>query len=104
MFARFCGFGPGHKSTHHVTKVFRDEFKEGFGLGHGKDDMGEIFEARECDHDSHDSDSEHADEEESVDESDSDSESEENSEPEDLWDDGDVDYFAFEEELGYAPL
>ena len=32
MFARFCGFGPGHKSTRNVTKVFRDDIKEAFGL------------------------------------------------------------------------
>ena len=46
MFARFCGLGPGHKSTHHEMKVFQDEIKEVFGLGHGKaveDGMGDTI-------------------------------------------------------------
>ena len=44
MFSRFSGFGLGHKSTRHLTKVFRDEIREAFRLGHGKEAMGEIFE------------------------------------------------------------
>jgi hypothetical protein len=32
MFARFCGFGPGHKSTRNMTQVFRDDIKDAFGL------------------------------------------------------------------------
>jgi hypothetical protein len=32
MFARFCGFGPGHKSTRNITQVFRDDIKDAFGL------------------------------------------------------------------------
>ena len=32
MFARFCGFGPGHKSTRNMTQVFRDDIKGAFGL------------------------------------------------------------------------
>jgi hypothetical protein len=97
MFARFCGFGPGHKSTRLVTEVFRDEIKETFGIGNVKDDIGETFEENEPDHD----DSNNAGEELEVDlESDDDTDSKENSECEDL----DSDYFELEEELGYAPL
>jgi hypothetical protein len=99
MFAHFCGFGPGHKSTYLVTKVFRDEIKETFGFGDGKDDMGENLEG--IDHDV----SEHADEKEFDNVSDGDSDAEEDGEPEILWDCGDdLDYVTFEEELGYAPL
>lgn len=104
---RFCGFGPGHKSTQLVTKVFRDEIKEAFGLEHDKDDMEDDVEAnqpRDCDHE----ESEHADEKECEDESEtSDGELEENSDSEaDRWDHhgDDLEYSAFEEELGYAPL
>jgi hypothetical protein len=98
MFARFCGFGPGLKSTHRVTKVFRDEIREAFGIEHDKDNMGD----REGDHD----EPEDADEKVFEGDSDGDGESEENSDSEsDLWDHGDgLDYLAFEEELGYAPL
>lgn len=32
MFARFCGFGPGHKSIRKITQVFRDDIKDAFGL------------------------------------------------------------------------
>ena len=32
MFARFCGFGPGHKSTRNLTQMFRDDIKDAFGL------------------------------------------------------------------------
>jgi len=101
MFARFCGFGPGHKSTRLVTKVFREDIEEAFGLDHGSRDVR--FEEILPD----DDDSEHAlplaDEKELQDESDGDSDSEENGE--DPWDHGDdLDYFALEEELGYAPL
>lgn len=96
MFARFCGFGPGHKSTHHVTKVFRDEIKEAFGLGpsQGKDsdDMGEVIE--EIVHDDG-----LVDEKDFEDEADGDSDSEENGEDLD-----DLEYFESEEQLGYAPL
>jgi hypothetical protein len=93
MFARFCGFGPGHKSTHLVTKVFRDELKETFGLGEGKDDddLGDIFEGNDI-----------ADEKEFGDAA-SDSESDRDSD----WDSeavSDLDSLTFEEELGYAPL
>ena len=107
MFACFCGFGLGHKSTHYVTNIFRDEIKEAFGtLAHDRNDMGEIFKAtqpRDGDLD----DSEHGDEKGFEDESDGESESDKNSEGSeaDLWDHGeDLDYLAFEEELGYAPL
>ena len=100
MFARFCGFGPGHKSTHVITRVFREEIKEAFGF-----ELGDIFEEIQPDND----DLELADEEELEDDlgsnGDSDSESEENNESEGLWDHGDdLDYFRFEDELGYAPL
>jgi hypothetical protein len=100
MFARFCGFGPGHKSTRLVTKIFRDEIKEAFGIGHGRDDIGETFEEKEPDNEN----SDNANEELEVDfESDDDTDSEENSEYEDS-DLFDRDYFELEEELGYAPL
>jgi hypothetical protein len=89
MFARFCGFGPGHKSTRHVTKVFRDEINEAFGLG--KDDTPEddTLEVQPREHD------EHGDEE--IFEGESDKENSEDSE---------VDFFEedIEDELGYAPL
>ena len=83
------------------NKGFRDEIKEAFGLGHGKEAMGEIFEEtqrRESD-----------DEKEFKGESDGDNDLEENSEDSeaDLGDPGDdnnLGYFKFEEELGYAPL
>ena len=39
MFACFCGFGPGHKSTHIVMRFFREEIKEAFGF-----ELGDIFE------------------------------------------------------------
>ena len=55
MFARFCGFGPGHKSTHVITRVFREEIKEAFGF-----ELGDIFEEIQPDND----DLELADEEE----------------------------------------
>ena len=102
---RFCGFGPGHKSMHRVTKVFRDEIKEAFGLEHDKyvgDDL-EVNEPRDGNRD----ESEHADDKDFEDKSDGDGESEENSDDSeaDIWDRGDdLEYFAFEEELGYAPL
>lgn len=32
MFARYCGFGPGLKSTRKITQVFRDDIKDAFGL------------------------------------------------------------------------
>lgn len=101
MFTRFCGFGPGHKSTHCVTKVFRDEIKEAFGLG--TEDMGDTFEASQPRAREHAS----ADEKDFEDASDGDSDLEdsESSEPEgsevDLWNDDRDD---LEEELGYAPL
>jgi hypothetical protein len=99
MFARFCGFGPGHKSTHHETKVFRDEIKEVFGLG--KDGMGDAIQPR-------DEDLEDGSQLDKLDgDSESNSENSENGEEsdEDLsLLDHDEDYFAIEEELGYAPL
>ena len=100
MFARFSGFGPGHKSTYHVTKVFRDEIREVFGIvGHGKDlddTMGESFEGID-----HDKDLGQEDEGDYDNESDGDSDnSEENRE--DLGDHQDD--LLFEDELGYAPL
>ena len=88
MFTRFCGFGPGHKSTCYITKVFQDEIMEAFGLG--KDDMGDDFEAIPIQPSEHD--------EESEDESDGDSDLAENGEV-DFWDVDfdDLDYLAFEE-------
>jgi hypothetical protein len=103
MFARFCGFGPGHKSTHVVTKVFRDEIKEAFGF-----ELGDIssLEGIQPDNDDLEDDADEKDLEDDLGSNgDSDSESEENNESEGLWDHGDdLDYFNFEEELGYAPL
>lgn len=32
IFARFCGFGPGHKPTRNITQLFRDDIKDAFGL------------------------------------------------------------------------
>ena len=99
MFSRFCGFGPGHKSTRHVTKVFRDDIKEAFGQGHGKDNMGDILESTQPDHHP----LEHVDENEFKDdwELDDDGDLEEDGEDgeEDLWGHGDE-----LDELGYAPL
>ena len=100
MFACFCGFGPGHKSTHVIMRVFWEEIKEAFGF-----ELGDIFKEIQPDND----DLEHADEKELEDDlvsnGDSDSESEENNESEGLWDHGDdLDYFRFEDELGYTPL
>jgi hypothetical protein len=44
MFTRFCGFGPGHKATRKVTKVFRDDIKEAFGLADGSEALGDDAE------------------------------------------------------------
>jgi hypothetical protein len=87
MFARFSGFGPGHKYTHHITKVFRDEIREVFGVGHSKDEG--------IDH-----------------EDDLEQDSEDGREYEEESDDGDIDYSDengedlgdCEDDLGYAPL
>jgi hypothetical protein len=95
MFACFCGFGPGHKSTCNITKVFRDEIKEAFGII--DDDMGDTSAMQSGEYD------EHGDEDESEGESDGDSEDSEDSEDgeEDFWD---PDRDDFEDDLGYAPL
>ena len=95
MFARFCGFGPGHKSTHLETKVFRDEIKEVFAVGDGRDNMGEDLEGFEVEPDDGDSERDGI---ESEDEGGSDGDSD--SEDGDLWDSEEE----FEEELGYEPL
>ena len=99
MFALFCGFGPGHKSTHLVTKVFRDELKETFGLGQGKDsdDLGDLFEGND-----HDDVAEVKEFEDANSESDGDSDSDTGSEPGD--EESDLDYSLLKEELGYAPM
>ena len=73
MFACFCGFGPGHKSTCNITKVFRDGIKEAFGLT--DDDMGDTSAMQSGEHDEHSL----RDEEESQDESDGDREDSEDS-------------------------
>ena len=102
MFARFCGFGPGHKSTHHVTKVFRDEIKEVFAIGDGRNNMGEDLEGIEVEPDHGDSEPD-SDRIDSEDEGGSDGDSD--SKDGDLWDnEEELGYFAFEEVLGYAPL
>jgi hypothetical protein len=97
MFARFCGFGPGHKSTHHVTKVFRDEIKEAFGLV--GDDMGDAFEVQPR---------EYADEDKSGDKSDGPGESEDSDSENSDSEDSDIidlpDRDDIEGDLGYAPL
>ena len=108
MFVRFCGFGLGHISMHHLTKVFQVEIEEAFGLGPNKDDVEENFEATQPTEGDYDG-SEHVGEKGFEDKSDGDSELDDNSEGSevDLWDHGDdLDYLAFEEdsELGYAPL
>ena len=101
MFVRFCGFRPGHKSTRLVTKIFREEIKEAFGIGNVRDDIGEAVEENEPDTNDN---LDNANEKLKVDfESDNDTDSEENSEYEDS-DLFDRDYFELEEELGYAPL
>jgi hypothetical protein len=82
-------------------KVFRDEIKEAFGLGEDHDDMGDTSGAiQPGEHD------EHADEEEPEDESDGDEEEDSEDSEEDLGelDAEGLDYFAFEDDLGYAPL
>ena len=95
MFARFCGFGPGHKSTCLETKVFQDEIKEVFAVGDGRDNMGEDLEGFEVEPDDGDSERDGI---ESEDEGGSDGDSD--SEDGDLWDSEEE----FEEELGYEPL
>ena len=95
MFARFCGFGPGHKSTRLETKVFQDEIKEVFAVGDGRDNMGEDLEGFEVELDDGDSERDGI---ESEDEGGSDGDSD--SEDGDLWDSEEE----FEEELGYEPL
>ena len=100
MFARFCGFGLGHKSTRLETKVFRDEIKEVFAVGDGRNDMGEDLEGIEVEPDHGDSEPDRID---SEDEGGSDGDSD--LEDGDLWDsEEELDYFAFEEELDYEPL
>ena len=100
MFARFCGFGPGHKSTRLETKVFRDEIKEVFAVGDGRNDMGEDLEGIEVEPDHGDLEPDRID---SEDEGGPDGDSD--SEDGDLWDsEEELDYFAFEEELDYEPL
>ena len=117
MFACFCGFGPGHKSTHNITKVFRNEIKEAFGLA--DDDMddtsatqaqaGEHGEGidEEADGDVGDTQPGECFEEESEGESDGDGKEDSEDSEEDFGDpdkDYDLDYFAFEDDLGYALL
>ena len=103
MFARFCGLGLGHKSTHHETKMFRDEIKEVFGLGHSKDGMGDAIPPSQP---TRDEDLEDGSELDELDgDSESNSENLENSEESDEYPrDHDENYLAIEEELGYAPL
>ena len=81
MFASFCGFGPGHKSTCLETKVFQDEIKEVFAVGVSRNDMGEDLEGIEVEPDHSDSEPEGI---ESEDEGGSDGDSD--SEDVDLWD------------------
>ena len=115
MFAHFCGFGPGHKSTHNITKVFRNVIKEAFGLA--DDDMddtsatqaqaGEHGEGIDEEADGDTQPRECIDGEESEDESDSDGKEDSEDSEEDFGDpdkDYDLDHFAFEDDLGYAPL
>jgi hypothetical protein len=44
MFACFCGFGPGHKSTQNMTQVFRDDIKDAFGLADNLEEATEDLE------------------------------------------------------------
>ena len=100
MFARFGGFGPGHKSTRLETKVFQDEIKEVFAAGDGRNDMGEELVGIEVEPDHGDLEPDRI---ESEDEGGSDGDSD--SKDGDLWDNREeLGYFAFEEVLGYAPL
>ena len=103
MFARFCGLGPGHKSTHHETEVFRDDIKEVFGLGHGKDGMGDAIPPSQPTRDEDLEDGSGLDELDG--DSESNSENSENSEESDEYPrDHDENYLAIEEELGYVVL
>jgi hypothetical protein len=49
MFARFCGFGPGHKSTRNITQVFRDDIQDAFGLTDNLEVAGDDAEDAELD-------------------------------------------------------
>jgi len=108
MFACFCGFGPGHKSTHNITKVFRNEIKEAFGLVDDDMDDTSATQAQAGEHgEGIDEEADDDDEEESEDESDGDGKEDSEDSEEDFGDpdkDYDLDYFAFEDDLGYAPL
>lgn len=96
MFMRFCGLGPGHKATRHVTKVFRDEIAELFGGIADEDDTSEIPEGHE-----EEVGKEQGSEDESSSEDDEDSE--ESEEDHDGIDD-DLDYATMEDDFGYAAL
>jgi hypothetical protein len=108
MFVRFCGFGPGHKATRKVTKVFRDDIKDAFGLADASEALEDDAEDVELeipgdgarDMELLDDDEEDCEDDEVLDDIDS-----EGSEDDD-WDgmEDEVDEDEDDEDLGYGAL